>query len=237
MVLKLNTYIFIILTTLNIYNVICSITKINLHEKDIWVGTVHASFVRTFESHTIFEMERNIKNALSKKKDCVVVDVGMNDGFYTNVAGSMGCIVYGFEIQKKCINIAKEAIIKNKIENQPVSYTNHTLHLPSSDTACDGLYSLGREDCPKCPKRDSATGYVDTLFTSVALDIMFPSPTVLDFVKVCVCMYICMYMYCLYVFVKIMTYVYIQLNIVYKNKHNPTFQGVYYLYIHYIYNV
>jgi len=55
-------------------------------------------------------------NVLSRKRNnCTVVDVGMNDGFYTQLAAKLGCHVFSFEIQPSCINISKLASEKNVV--------------------------------------------------------------------------------------------------------------------------
>ena len=47
--------------------------------------------------------------------ECVAVDVGMNDGFYSMLFASLGCRVYAFEVQRLCVQVALKSIERNRI--------------------------------------------------------------------------------------------------------------------------
>ncbi len=165
--------------------------SVNYSGVSFFVGPIHHDWVLNHESHVLKEMHRSILEVTTANGTCTMLDVGANDGFYANMAGAMGCQVWGFEIQRRCMEIANAALAANKLNNQvtifnmPVSNVNNDiLILPHSATACDGLYSLGRTDCPQCPKRDEAHQYQKRTFHTVALDSFVPHQLVIDFIKI-----------------------------------------------------
>jgi FkbM family methyltransferase len=105
-------------------------------------------------------MEALFKTAIFKSNSnqkCTVVDVGMNDGFYTMMAAKLGCTVYSFEIQFLCLKISENCINKNNISNlvtiipQPVSYLDgEELSIPYGEDQCDDNYGFTRQNCPQC---------------------------------------------------------------------------------------
>ncbi len=100
----------------------------------------------------------------------------------------MGCKVWAFELQQRCIEYAMNATIANHLEdsvnifNKPVTAVhNQLITIPHSTTVCSGLFNLGRTDCPECPK---FVGIENVAYMSVALDSMFPAPFIVDFLKI-----------------------------------------------------
>ena len=115
--------------------------------KPFVVGAVHWEWCLKAERDQVELMSQ----VLSKKRGaCFVVDVGMNDGFYTNLAASYGCQVSSFELQPRCIKVAQQAAEKNgftyliKVYHQPVG----ALHSQSveiqfpKDSYCDGGFTM-----------------------------------------------------------------------------------------------
>ena len=112
-----------------------------------YVGGVHYDWCFDAEG----EQVQLMVDILTKKRyNCLVIDVGMNDGFYTTMAGAFGCQVYSFELQRRCIELAQLAINKNNftelinIFQRPVSLRNNeviSIPFPSSDY-CDGGFTF-----------------------------------------------------------------------------------------------
>lgn len=88
---------------------------------------------------------------------CVVVDVGVNAGFYSLMSASYGCTVYGFELQRDCIDVTMEAASRDDATSKihlfrnPVSDVASTMDIKYDDSLrCDGNFGFTREDCPWC---------------------------------------------------------------------------------------
>jgi FkbM family methyltransferase len=126
---------------------------------------------------------------------CVMLDVGMNDGFYTQFSAAQGCRVFSFELQRKCIHISKGSARHNHHENlvtiigHPVTNVhNKLMEIPVNENECDGLFSVDRQDCPAqnggCLQNHQKDKYVKHAFTSVALSHLKMLPDKIDFVKI-----------------------------------------------------
>ena len=153
-----------------------------------------SSFTRaTFKEHSwtaykakwLFENELGVIGAfndiLSQPSghgvECVVVDVGVNAGFYTMMSASYGCNVYGFELQHDCIDVASkaasfdDAISHIHLFQNPVSDTSSEMTIKYRDNMqCDGNFGFTREDCPWCDFNKIAT---EKTFNSTTLDTAF----------------------------------------------------------------
>jgi FkbM family methyltransferase len=115
-----------------------------------------------------------------------MVDVGMNDGFFTNLAASMNCRVISFELQQHCIDISLAALRVNgksefvQIINSPVSNRhNQNITVPYSDNfPCTGTYSFSRRDIV-LPKLDT-----NKTFSTVTLQDFVSETDIVDFLKI-----------------------------------------------------
>lgn len=156
---------------------------------DFYVGLVHKDWVNGAEQHVIFHLYRTVKSI--KGRGCIMVDVGMNDGWFTQMAAMLECQVYAFEIQKRCIDYSRMSAKKNNLQHKvaifqyPVSSENNkemTLKY-DPDAPCSGVFGWSRADCPQCPEK--VTNKTHT-FTSVSLDSFFHDcpNEVIDFLKV-----------------------------------------------------
>jgi len=171
------------------------VTKLNPGRPFV-VGHVHHKWVTIYEVHTtkafVHAMNKNLQHK-TKSYPCHVIDVGMNDGFYTNLAGSYGCKVWSFEVQSPCIDIAVDSIRKNNISelisifNNPVSNAhNKTITIPYSEKLnCEGAFrtTLAKMDCGK----ECWYPYFSTTrtFQTISLDRMFLDLNQsIDFLKV-----------------------------------------------------
>ena len=79
--------------------------------------------------------------------------------------------------------LAKSVVIVNK----PVSSVNdEVLLLATSDGFCSGIYQIGRSDCPQCPGYSPSHSHTksEKSYHTVSLAVAFPSPTVIDFLKI-----------------------------------------------------
>ena len=90
-------------------------------EIPFYVGSLHHDWCLLAEYQQVHLFTTTLRKNHS---DCFVIDVGMNDGFYTNMAGVLGCRVYSFELQIRCIDLARLAIEKNGIKDR-VTIFNH----------------------------------------------------------------------------------------------------------------
>ena len=147
--------------------------------------------VTNHEQHVASSLITTIQDNILGKRKCNVVDIGMNDGIYTNLAASQGCLVWGAEIQGKCINMAHEAAARNNFThlihfiNKPVSSVVKDVTLKVDVNNCDGLYNLGRPDnCNVCPQVLNSRAYFNETFLSATVDTLFPSPFHIDFMKI-----------------------------------------------------
>ena len=137
-------------------------------------------------------MRKNVKPTKDRTANCFVVDVGMNDGFYTNMAGILGCKVYAFELQRRCITISKIAIHKNNIKdkvtifNHPASSTHGeeiNIAMPEKEL-CDGGFTFSG---PSKQERTHANLPLsrNVSFTTIALDDLIPTTVrVIDMLKI-----------------------------------------------------
>lgn len=156
------------------------------------VGELHHVWCLRHES----EQVALIGTELAKRRNnCTFIDVGMNDGFYTQLAGVFGCRVYSFEIQERCIDVSRAAIAANKIDhlvtiiNAPVSATNGTelLHVmfPTPETAvCDGGFTFSGHDDRAKRSHHHAPLVVDRTLRTVSLDAFVPPGAYVDVVKI-----------------------------------------------------
>ena len=135
----------------------------------------------------------------TKQDQCVFIDVGMNDGFYTNLSGKLGCQVWSFELQRKCIELAKLAINTNNI-NDLVTI----LHLPVSskhgkilsipfpeEHLCDGGFSFSGNNTSllnvkvqQQHHKNNDTKHHLRQFQSIALDSFIHKNTYIDILKI-----------------------------------------------------
>ena len=141
-----------------------------------------------------FQVDSFVDELTNNKGHCVVIDVGMNDGFYTMLSAALGFRVYGFELQDVCVQIAYDFLKRNQFEdrviilNKPVSaHNNYVIPIPLSK-ACDGGFSfsgrftnatrgipLGHLSLPVGDKKE---------FHTIALDTFVPSGTKVDILKI-----------------------------------------------------
>jgi FkbM family methyltransferase len=153
-----------------------------------YVPDNHWEWCQKMESEQVAALAREL---LPKKNDCVVLDVGMNDGFYTQMSASLGCKVYAFEIQRKCIHKATDATNCNSFnhlinivqapvatingQRMNVSFTGHHV--------CDGGFTVQSEFLEKVShERKKPT--IHQTFHTVSLDAFVPNGLHIDFLKI-----------------------------------------------------
>ena len=139
---------------------------------------------------------------LASPWECHMLDVGMNDGFFSMMAARLGCRVVSFELQEKCIRVARRALIYNgdeaaarvTIVHRPVADAEGILMtLPYDRNWCSGMFGFANKGCgEKC----NPSFAVSKTFRSVALQERFQgtaayfsvavgnSAPVVDFLKV-----------------------------------------------------
>ena len=156
-----------------------------------FVGSIHKEWILKQEMDVLNVAQRALQ---TKRNNCFMIDVGMNDGFFTQVAGAYGCHTYSFELQLACIDIARTAIEANNfthlitIIRSPVSDLHQQTYLLghgdiSSTSRCDGGFSVsGREPEKKGHKPFQVIGH-HKLHT-VALDSIVPPKVIVDYLKI-----------------------------------------------------
>lgn len=155
------------------------------------VGSVHHDWVLKREFGVLEAAERALGN---KRDKCFVVDVGMNDGFYTQLGAAYGCQVYSFELQQSCIEISRSAAAANNftdlitITRAPVSSEHNKLFLlghgdDQQRNRCDGGFSISGEHPEKRAHKPFTVIGHHRLHT-VKLDSFIPRSARVDFLKV-----------------------------------------------------
>ena len=164
---------------------------ISVFNKKFHVGSVHHDWVLHEEFQCLEEVNRALKD---KEGQCNVLDVGMNDGFYTQLSASYGCRVWSFELQESCITVSRNAIHVNNftdlvtIFRSPVSNSHsEVFKVPrgSDDDVkrCDGGFSIsGKDPNQKAHKQFQVHGHIALHTTK--LDSFVPWGTIIDFMKV-----------------------------------------------------
>jgi FkbM family methyltransferase len=156
--------------------------------KPYYVGSNHYDWCFSHEGEQVNLMA----DIMTKKRgNCLVVDVGMNDGFYTTMAAAFGCQVYSFELQRRCIELAQMAIHKNNffdnvnIFQRPVSRTNGEIieiPFPSSEY-CDGSFTFsGQDQEGRTHSHEHRT--LNRTFLAVSLYSFIPKSAHIDILKV-----------------------------------------------------
>jgi FkbM family methyltransferase len=120
---------------------------VTLPNATFYVGEVHHQWCLTAEREQVELFQEKLSQVRS---NCTVIDVGMNDGFYTQMAGSFGCRVYSFELQPLCIEISQAAAKRNGIDHlvnitrAPVSSISGSVMqmLFPEHPLCDGGFSF-----------------------------------------------------------------------------------------------
>mmetsp|Transcript_28216 Transcript_28216/g.28507 ORF Transcript_28216/g.28507 Transcript_28216/m.28507 type:complete len:356 (-) Transcript_28216:11-1078(-) len=163
----------------------------------IYIGAINRDRIIMRESYGIRLLERIKKEVEEERKSCVAVDVGMNDGFFTNIAAVLGCNVYSFEMQTPCIDIAIAALIENKIENQVRIFSNPVSNMTgniistniSHKHGCSVMFSFDRKDVNFVigPTRYFTTVALDNLFLNSSVSIssrITDTVETIDFLKI-----------------------------------------------------
>jgi FkbM family methyltransferase len=153
-----------------------------------FAGSVHHDWCIEEEQEQIILISKTLSN---RRDGCLVIDVGMNDGFYSNMAAAFGCKVYAFEIQQRCIDVARCIVKSNGFENLvnifhlPVTNQNGhhiTLTFPK-DKVCGGTFSFSGKDATTNTYRGRKKT-VKTSFSTVSLDGFLPRKIPIDFIKI-----------------------------------------------------
>lgn len=154
-----------------------------------YVSNNHYEWCMKRERHQIDIVTKYLAKV---KNNCTVIDIGMNDGFYSMMAAAYGCRVQSYEIQTKCVDTAKRFAELNNFENlitihnQPISSKNEviTLKFPNKSD-CDGGYTFtGSPDTWQNRTHSRKPLVKAKKFASVALDSIAPSPTYVDWLKI-----------------------------------------------------
>lgn len=160
-------------------------------DKKILVGSVHHDWVLNEEQGPLHVADRALRN---KTDDCIAVDVGMNDGFYTQLSAAYGCQVYSFELQESCIALARNATRENNFTDRvnilraPVTDKhNEAFKVPHGDDndvkRCDGGFSISGDN-PNMKAHKPFQVHGHHILHTVQLDSFFPRGMTIDFLKV-----------------------------------------------------
>ena len=125
---------------------------------------------------------------------CLAVDVGMNDGFYSMLFASLGCKVYSFEVQPKCIEVASHVAAINNFNDDitifetPITeYPNSIVQVPMGNESlltCDGGFSIQGEEPNRRAHRQFERQYFRNIIGN-SLDEIFEEKYVyIDLLKI-----------------------------------------------------
>ena len=120
---------------------------VNIFNLSFFVSAKHHKWVLKNERGCLAAVDRTLS---SRKNNCTTFDIGMNDGFYTQLFGAYGCQTWSFELHPKCISISQMALERNGLSNlvnishAAVSDTNKRVSVPKSPN-CDGSLSISRQ--------------------------------------------------------------------------------------------
>ena len=154
-------------------------------------SSVHFEWCMDYER---FQVDSFVADLTNKRGHCVVLDVGMNDGFYTMLSAALGCRVYAFEVQEMCVEIAHDFLKRNAFEdrvtifNQPVSAQNNAVLAIPRLNACDGGFSFSGAFANA--KSGTLVGHLGMQvrdkkeFHAIALDTFVPPGTTVDILKI-----------------------------------------------------
>lgn len=113
----------------------------------VWLPDVHFEWVLKYENHVVPVFEEHV----FAKPDCLVLDVGANDGVYTQMSAGAGCSVVAFEMQDGCLEFIAAASLMNDVKDQvrivprPAYFEETsitTLHTPGMDLHPSTIYSF-----------------------------------------------------------------------------------------------
>jgi len=118
-----------------------------------YTSSVHFDWVSAEEQHIVNDVVKTVRD----KGNCgIAIDVGMNDGFYSMLFAALGCEVFSFEIQPRCIDVATSVALKNnfsthiKVYESPVTArVGESVRVPmgaKSIGSCDGGFSIHVEN-------------------------------------------------------------------------------------------
>lgn len=122
--------------------------------KEVDIPGVSNFFVSSVHHDWILAAEMDlVRFAVSATEKCeLAFDVGMNDGFYSQLFAAQGCEVHSFEIQQRCIEVSCIVAAENdfgnkiKIYESPVTAKHgDVVEIPVGNTtagSCDGGFSF-----------------------------------------------------------------------------------------------
>ena len=122
--------------------------------KEVDLPSIPKFFVSSVHYNWVLRREMNIVDlAVSATEKCdLALDVGMNDGFYSQLLAARGCEVHSFEIQPRCIEVSCMVTAANNFRNKiniyesPVTAKHgDVVVIPVGNTttgSCDGGFSF-----------------------------------------------------------------------------------------------
>ena len=121
--------------------------QVNVFNLSFFVSAKHHQWVQKNEKGCLAVVD----DALSSRKGhCTTYDIGMNDGFYTQLFSAYGCRTWSFELHPECINISQKALKRNgfshlvNISHLAISDSNKIVTVPKSPK-CEGSLSISRK--------------------------------------------------------------------------------------------
>ena len=128
-------------------------SEVNFRDTSFVVSNLHLDWVTRREPHVMASLHDAVQGR-AKGAACFVLDVGMNDGFFSVMAAKLGCRVVSFELQEKCIRIARRAFDINgvdhlvRIVHRPASSEEGvTMVLPYDSNYCSGTFGFANRNC------------------------------------------------------------------------------------------
>jgi len=104
----------------------------------------HWDWIQIYEPH-VMEVFKKVAWGTT---DCLVLDIGANDGHYTHMSAASGCNVISFEPQVACHDYLNLGILANglsdqvKLIPQPVHWSPAAINASMKLGECSGVYSV-----------------------------------------------------------------------------------------------
>ncbi len=146
--------------------------KENVHRPFYLFYQPTVPYLFSSESQVIRHFGQVLKKCRERKGQ-IILDMGMNEGFFSLLSAASSCTVFGFEPQPGCISKIIPSVSRNdlpgvlQVINAGVGSRQKGL-MKSSPNACDP----GKSFTKKYAKKEQSS---DVLVNMVALDVLFPT--------------------------------------------------------------
>jgi len=146
----------------------------------VYLTEPHFEWVTKYDAHVIPVFE----DFAFHQPECLVIDVGANDGIYTQLSAGAGCKVVAFEMQDGCVEWIAASILMNNVQDNvriiplPAYSEETTFTTQHVEGGCSGTYSLSPKALNEKPKGEKVT------YQTVVIDNIVPAGLDITLLKV-----------------------------------------------------